>query len=311
MRFNLLATLLVPPVSAFLPPLSRAGALAARITRFPPLQTSPDDEDDRRRLEEILGGRGTNPLDVVLSTKQQWQPREAKPALRASRAAEKTKLAIQDENVPEDQQPAQELEDLKGQPLFLWATQDTGSFLASVGKLYAGVFLFISTPITVITYDPASQLLPAIATANFGTMAFVLCLLIRVWVGWNYVGDRLKNDVGYYEESGWFDGFMSVKPEQVRQRDKLLYNFQVKPALKRVSRVTGAAVAALVASALLLTAAAPEDPYTFLSPDYLSQLQSDDGRAAAELSRSAGKKSNKPTYCEDRYYRARAGASGC
>lgn len=34
--------------------------------------------------------------------------------------------------------------------------------------------------------------------------------------GWSYVGDRLLSAVIPYEESGWYDGQMWVKPPEVR-----------------------------------------------------------------------------------------------
>lgn len=37
----------------------------------------------------------------------------------------------------------------------------------------------------------------------------------RVLQGWSYVGDRLLSAVIPYEESGWYDGQMWVKPPEV------------------------------------------------------------------------------------------------
>jgi len=39
--------------------------------------------------------------------------------------------------------------------------------------------------------------------------------------GWSYVGDRLLSAVIPYEESGWYDGQMWVKPPEV----SLFYTF--------------------------------------------------------------------------------------
>lgn len=43
---------------------------------------------------------------------------------------------------------------------------------------------------------------------------FILSLLF-MWQGWSYVGDRLLSAVIPYEESGWYDGQMWVKPPEV------------------------------------------------------------------------------------------------
>lgn len=34
--------------------------------------------------------------------------------------------------------------------------------------------------------------------------------------GWSYVGDRLLSAVVPYEETGWYDGQLYVKPPEVR-----------------------------------------------------------------------------------------------
>lgn len=37
--------------------------------------------------------------------------------------------------------------------------------------------------------------------------------------GWSYVGDRLLSAVVPYEETGWYDGQMWVKPPEVNEHD--------------------------------------------------------------------------------------------
>jgi len=134
-------------------------------------------------------------------------------------------------------------------------------------------------------------------------------LLVRLFFGWSYIGDRLIKDVGYYEDNGWYDGFLSVKPTDVRARDKLLYDFEVAPALRRVKLVAGAAAIFFLLSAFFLSSVAPEDPYTYLNTDYLNALRADDDLAAREQMQRAA--SGRPAYCDDRYYRAMSSGNGC
>mmetsp|Transcript_23102 Transcript_23102/g.47235 ORF Transcript_23102/g.47235 Transcript_23102/m.47235 type:complete len:310 (+) Transcript_23102:72-1001(+) len=266
------------------------------------LRSSNDDEpseDDIKRLNALLRGGGGSVGNLNTPNVNDAVERKRPPG----------KLGINDDNVPETQQPAQELEDLKAAPLFKWAQFDDTAFLQELGKTYAGVFLFISLPISMVTYDIFSAPVQALAAANFGTTAFLCLLLLRLWVGWSYVGDRLIKDVGYYEQTGWYDGFLSVKPADVRDRDKLLYDFEVAPALRRVQRAAAAAVVLSLLSIALLTTVAPDDPYMYLNDDYLQSLRGDDANAAREQAERAT--SGRPTYCDDRYYRARAGGSGC
>jgi hypothetical protein len=42
-----------------------------------------------------------------------------------------------------------------------------------------------------------------------------------------------------YEESGWYDGQLWVKPEEVSNRDRLIVDYQVLPVLQRIRRTLG------------------------------------------------------------------------
>jgi hypothetical protein len=54
-----------------------------------------------------------------------------------------------------------------------------------------------------------------------------------------------------YEESGWYDGHVWRKPEEVLNRDRLIMDYQVKPILQRVRNtlalLLGIAVALVIA----------------------------------------------------------------
>ncbi|CAM9806276.1 unnamed protein product [Chrysoparadoxa australica] len=78
-------------------------------------------------------------------------------------------------------------------------------------------------------------------------------LSARLYVGWNYVGGRLDADVVVFEESGWYDGQDWVKPNEVRTRDQLIYQYEVKPVLDRLKVVLGGCAAAFVVRIQLLS----------------------------------------------------------
>jgi hypothetical protein len=84
-------------------------------------------------------------------------------------------------------------------------------------------------------------------------------LLLRIYLGWQYVGGRLLSAVVEYEETGWYDGQMFVKPPRVLARDRLLGTYEVKPVLARLRGLLAAAglsLAAVSASLALLIGAA-------------------------------------------------------
>jgi hypothetical protein len=58
--------------------------------------------------------------------------------------------------------------------------------------------------------------------------------LARLYLGWTYVRDRLSKAEIFYEESGWYDGQVWTKPEEVLQRDRLIVTYQIQALLKRL-----------------------------------------------------------------------------
>eukprot|EP00616_Rhizochromulina_sp_CCMP1243_P001120 CAMPEP_0118983420 /NCGR_PEP_ID=MMETSP1173-20130426/35315_1 /TAXON_ID=1034831 /ORGANISM="Rhizochromulina marina cf, Strain CCMP1243" /LENGTH=300 /DNA_ID=CAMNT_0006933993 /DNA_START=89 /DNA_END=988 /DNA_ORIENTATION=+ len=284
-RLLVVATLALPsqpfsPSTRLAVPCRTVLPLAPRVA---PLLSVPD-EDDVNQLEELLASQQRDEEEISrLNSGPREYRRPARP--RRTREEPQSKLALQDENVPEAQQPAQELADLKVAPVFGWGQLEDDEFSALIGRTYGILLLFPSLPIALVTYPIQTQPLQALLAANLGAVAITSILLIRLWVGWSYVGDRLRKDVGYYEESGWYDGFLSVKPENIRRRDQLLFEFEVLPVLTRLSKFGAGTAAMCLVSFAAFRFAAPEDPYAMYDPEYLAQLQMDDEAAAKEQQR--------------------------
>lgn len=59
-------------------------------------------------------------------------------------------------------------------------------------------------------------------------------MLVRLYLGWYYVSDRLTSATVFYEESGWYDGQTWIKPEEVLNRDRLIATYEIKPILRRL-----------------------------------------------------------------------------
>lgn len=72
-----------------------------------------------------------------------------------------------------------------------------------------------------------------LGSVSSGLFAVTLVVL-RMYLGWAYVGNRLLSATVEYEETGWYDGQIWVKTAEVLARDRLLGSFQVKPALNRL-----------------------------------------------------------------------------
>lgn len=215
------------------------------------------------------------------------------------------------EVVPEGQRPVNEYLDMKQAPLFGWGSNEVGlkGLLIRLGIVYAVIFLLVGYPIAGATYTQDGYLLQKIAAANVGVVGFEVALLVRIYSGWGYIGDRLKSKNIEFEETGWYDGNIEPKTEAELKRDKFLYQSDVQPAVDRLKLLTLGAAAFFVASCVGLSAANSIKP-TFQSydPRVLNRVQED-----VEFANAAARAANgRPTYCDNRYYLALAnGGQGC
>ncbi len=164
-------------------------------------------------------------------------------------------------------------------------------------------------PISGATFTQDGYTLQKVAAANVGTLGLVLVVLIRLYSGWGYVGSRLKSKVIEYEETGWYDGNFEPKTDAEYRRDQFLVQTDVQPAVDRLKAVTLAVAALWVASCVGLNAAVSMKPtFNEYDPDVLNRVRYDEDFAAAAARASNGR----PTYCDNRYYRAVAGGGqGC
>lgn len=210
--------------------------------------------------------------------------------------------------VPTDQQPFNELQELKEDPLFAWAQEDLKGLIFRLGAVYA-VAMAISIPIGTTTFP--NQLLEALLAANVGALGVVLAVSIRLYSGWSYVSTRLGAEVVEYEESGWYDGSEWFKPPDVRARDEMLDIYEVKPAVDRLKLIMSGLGVGFLLTVAGFKLVVPEDPYAMLDDTYLETLKKDDDIANEAAKNAAAKGTNKPVYCESRYYQAVAGGGLC
>jgi hypothetical protein len=58
--------------------------------------------------------------------------------------------------------------------------------------------------------------------------------ILRLYLAWKYVYDRLMNSTITYEESGWYDGQTWVKTNEILLQDKLVGTYEVLPIINRL-----------------------------------------------------------------------------
>ena len=140
--------------------------------------------------------------------------------------------------VPTEQQPINEYQDLKESWFFRWATVDLRAYLTPIAVLWS-VSWFVVAPVAVVSFPFAKYPLQFLLSTSAGACLVPALALLRLYLGWVYVRDRLLKETIFYEESGWYDGQTWTKPEEVLQRDRLIVTYEIQPILKRLKRTFG------------------------------------------------------------------------
>ncbi|XP_057449591.1 protein CONSERVED IN THE GREEN LINEAGE AND DIATOMS 27, chloroplastic isoform X1 [Lotus japonicus] len=235
--------------------------------------------------------------------------------------------------VPFEQRPVNEYSSLKDGMLYSWGELGPGSFFLRLGGLWLAIFTVLGAPISAASFNPSREPLRFILAAGTGTLFIVSLIVLRIYLGWSYVGDRLLSAVIPYEESGWYDGQMWVKPPEILARDRLLGSYKVKPVVKLLKQTLVGTGALLVTGVVLFIFATPVENFfhsTFSTEENKSIAQApkvnnkfnlrkeellklpvdvivDDDLAAAAAEAADGR----PVYCRDRLHRALAGGQYC
>eukprot|EP00262_Sarcandra_glabra_P010052 TRINITY_DN24927_c0_g1_i1.p1 TRINITY_DN24927_c0_g1~~TRINITY_DN24927_c0_g1_i1.p1 ORF type:complete len:288 (+),score=30.18 TRINITY_DN24927_c0_g1_i1:45-866(+) len=163
--------------------------------------------------------------------------------------------------VPLDQQPVNEYQNLANSIPFSWAAGDLREYLTRLGVTGASFGLFVGLPVARFgVVDPETEALKCAVGAISGGLLVVTLAVLRMYLGWAYVGNRLLSATVEYEETGWYDGQVWVKTPEVLARDRLLGSFSVKPVLSRVKfTLVGLALSLVICVLLLIKAESPKD----------------------------------------------------
>jgi len=137
--------------------------------------------------------------------------------------------------VPQEQRPINEYEELKESWFFSWGTLPLISYIRKL--VWVGFWgWLVAAPIAAASFPPAKYLIQFILASMAGAELLVALFLLRLYLGWSYVHDRLQKDRVFYEESGWYDGQTWLKPKTMLDRDRLIVFYQIKPILGRIKK---------------------------------------------------------------------------
>ncbi|MBD2493988.1 CGLD27 family protein [Nostoc sp. FACHB-280] len=135
--------------------------------------------------------------------------------------------------VPTDQQPLNEYEELKTSWLFRDCTLNWREYLTNIAWIW-GLSWLVSGPVAAASFPPQKYAAHFVLCGAAGASLGVIFVLLRMYLGWRYVRDRLYSTAVFYEESGWYDGQTWIKPQEVLARDRLIVTYEIKPILQRL-----------------------------------------------------------------------------
>lgn len=135
--------------------------------------------------------------------------------------------------VPTEQQPVNEYEQLSKAWLFRDCTASIREYTIRFAWIY-GLSWLIAGPMSAASFPPHKFIAQFTLSSAAGASIGVVLILVRLYLGWSYVCDRLKSPVIFYEESGWYDGQTWAKPQEVLTRDRLIVTYQIQPILRRL-----------------------------------------------------------------------------
>ena len=116
---------------------------------------------------------------------------------------------------------------------FNWPTLNLNNYIIKLLK-FSLIILFFS--ITLTNYYYQEFLIELILLNFFIVIYSAIFLLSRIYWGWSYIANRLTKPIVEYEESGWYDGQIWVKPIKILKQDRLIFYYKVLPILNRVKK---------------------------------------------------------------------------
>ena len=137
--------------------------------------------------------------------------------------------------VPKDQQPTNEFIELSKSKIFSWP-KSLKSFSLILFKFWIVtfiIFIFISSG---SVYFKTSTL-RYILLSFFSSLSLPFLFSIRLYLGWNHIFKRLTSEKVEYEESGWYDGQIWIKPVNLKEKESLIAILEVKPILKNLIQI--------------------------------------------------------------------------
>ena len=151
--------------------------------------------------------------------------------------------------VPREQQPTNEFIELSKSIIFSWPKTKKSLILVLIKFWGAAFVLFLVISSGSIYFKTST--LKYILLSLFGSLSIPLLISLRLFIGWNHIYQRLNSERVEYEESGWYDGQVWIKPLVLKEKESLIASNEVKPILKNLIQIFSI-ISVLALSGILL-----------------------------------------------------------
>ena len=136
---------------------------------------------------------------------------------------------------PKEQQPTNEFIELSKSIIFSWPKTKKSLILILI-KFWVGAFALFLLISSGSVYFKTS-LIKYILLSFFSSLSIPLLIIIRLYLGWKHVFKRLTSERVEYEESGWYDGQVWIKPLVLKEKESLIATIEVKPILNNLIQI--------------------------------------------------------------------------
>ena len=137
--------------------------------------------------------------------------------------------------VPKDQQPSNEFVELSKSQIFSWPKTKKSLILVLIKFWIISFVLFLVISSGSVYFKLFT--IKYILLSFFSSLSIPLLISIRLYLGWNHIFKRLTSEKVEYEESGWYDGKVWIKPLVLKEKESLIASIEVKPILKNIIQI--------------------------------------------------------------------------
>ena len=151
--------------------------------------------------------------------------------------------------VPREQQPTNEFIELSKSIIFSWPKTKKSLILVLIKFWIVAFVIFLVISSGSIYFK--TSIYKYILLSFFSSLSVPLLISIRLYLGWNHIFKRLTSEKVEYEESGWYDGQVWLKPIVLKEKESLIASLEVKPILKNLIQIFSI-ISVLILSGILI-----------------------------------------------------------